>query len=278
VALKPDPKQPETASSGSGFRPRTRVEFLLRVDGREIVVNLPRLVVGRSSSCDVQLDSASVSRQHAVISVTEPGLCIEDLGSRNGVFVNGVLIGRRFVLQPGDRVRVGDHEIEVARLPGTEPESAEIEVVIDVEWEDLSTRRIDPLEVLGGIVDHALARGDHEEAEALLGGHLRVLLRETGSGAPLPGPSFLAASGYALRLAESSGRGLWLDYLFELHLNCRRLMPATLVSELFRIASVVRYQDRQVLRRYLELLTQDGARMGPDATVVLERLRRYGRL
>jgi hypothetical protein len=277
VAAHPSSKHATPAPVGSGFRPRARVEYLLRVDGMEIPFNRPRLVVGRSSTCDIQLDSPSASRQHAVIELEEKGLSVRDLGSRNGVFVNGVLIRQPLALEIGDLVRVGDHVIEIAPFGAhVEEESAELEV--DVEWEEVSTRRVDPIEIVRGIVDHALARGDHEEAEGIIGGHLRVLLREVESGRPVSPHVIQAASEYALRLADCGGQGAWVDYVIALHLHARQLLALATVRELFRLAPIARYRDGRALRSYLELLVTEGRELGTDAALVLERMKRYARL
>ena len=65
-------------------------------------------MVGRSSSCDVVLNDADVSRQHARISFEEgSGWVIEDLGSTNGVVVNGGRVDGRLRLSIGDQITLG---------------------------------------------------------------------------------------------------------------------------------------------------------------------------
>lgn len=67
-----------------------------------------RNVMGRHPDCDLVLESASVSRQHAQI-ICDGGLYyVEDLHSRNGTFVNGHLISGRKQLQDGDRLKICD--------------------------------------------------------------------------------------------------------------------------------------------------------------------------
>jgi phosphoserine phosphatase RsbU/P len=51
-----------------------------------------RAVMGRHPDCDLVLESASVSRQHAQILRDRDQFYVEDLHSRNGTFVNGQLI------------------------------------------------------------------------------------------------------------------------------------------------------------------------------------------
>jgi hypothetical protein len=267
-------KKPSTAPQ-SGSRLRAPLP-MLRVDGVDFPLNGSRLKIGRSTSSDIPLDGTAVSRQHAAITMRERTLVLEDLGSRNGVFVNGVLIVQPLPLENGDRIRIGEHEIEVV-TPG--PTGVALHTAsADGEDADPATARGDPLEVLGGIVDGALDAGDAEEAEALIAGHLRALLHEAQCGRPLAPASLIAATHYALRIAEVTQRGEWVDYVFDLHLCARRLLPATAIRELFRLASCTRYQDRKILRRYLEFVASQGLALGADTPAVLERLARYGRI
>ncbi|MCL1852629.1 MAG: DUF3662 domain-containing protein [Peptococcaceae bacterium] len=73
------------------------------------------VVVGRQQACDLALRDDEVSRQH--LNVFREGLrwCIEDLGSTNGTFVNGVRVDK-YILKPQDRVRLGQTTF-VFRMP-----------------------------------------------------------------------------------------------------------------------------------------------------------------
>jgi general secretion pathway protein A len=69
-----------------------------------------RLVIGRTSDNDLQIDSKFISRHHCQI-VTQTDSClIEDLNSTNGIFVQSKRV-RRHNLNDGDVVQVGQHEI-----------------------------------------------------------------------------------------------------------------------------------------------------------------------
>ncbi|HWX79453.1 MAG TPA: AAA family ATPase [Steroidobacteraceae bacterium] len=69
-----------------------------------------RLVIGRTPDNDLQIDSKFISRHHCQI-VTQPDSClIEDLNSTNGIFVQSKRV-RRYNLNDGDVVQVGQHEI-----------------------------------------------------------------------------------------------------------------------------------------------------------------------
>lgn len=63
--------------------------------------------IGRSPSADVFLDDVTVSREHAVISRSERGLVLRDLGSLNGTYVNRRRIEGDEVLEDGDEVQIG---------------------------------------------------------------------------------------------------------------------------------------------------------------------------
>jgi ribosome-associated protein YbcJ (S4-like RNA binding protein) len=65
--------------------------------------------LGRGRAASIVLPDPTASRVHARLTLGPTGASIEDLGSRNGVRVNGVRIDRRpFAIAPGDEVRIGE--------------------------------------------------------------------------------------------------------------------------------------------------------------------------
>jgi hypothetical protein len=65
------------------------------------------ITVGRGPHCDLQIITHFVSREHARLTLSGDATLIEDLGSRNGVYVNSVRVDRRH-LQQGDLVTIGE--------------------------------------------------------------------------------------------------------------------------------------------------------------------------
>ena len=76
----------------------------------DAVVTIPdgKAVLGRHPDCDIVLDAAAVSRQHAQILSDKGQFFVEDLHSRNGTFVNGQLIQGKHRLAAGDRIKICD--------------------------------------------------------------------------------------------------------------------------------------------------------------------------
>jgi|GEM_PF-1678250 len=70
------------------------------------------LLVGRGSGCDIGLPNPTVSRRHARLIFRDGAWIIQDLGSTNGLTVNGVLVGR-CRLYPGDRVGLGLQVVDI---------------------------------------------------------------------------------------------------------------------------------------------------------------------
>jgi hypothetical protein len=85
---------------------------LLLAEGRRHVIGAAGALVGRSRDCDIVLADANVSRRHAEIRPAAAGTwTIADLGSTNGVRVNGRQIQGVEALTAGDRIVLGTAEI-----------------------------------------------------------------------------------------------------------------------------------------------------------------------
>jgi hypothetical protein len=89
-------------------RARERREtVLLLLDGKRLIVGPTGVTLGRSSKCDVVLDDANVSRQHAELRPRGGSWVLTDLGSTNGSSVNGRRIDAPTVVKPGDEIELG---------------------------------------------------------------------------------------------------------------------------------------------------------------------------
>src|SRR5262245_42520957 len=82
-----------------------RQAFLIG-DGRRSMLSGERAVIGRSRDCDVVVADPNVSRRHAELRKGDEGWTVIDLGSTNGIKVNGRRVGQA-VLRPGDQITLG---------------------------------------------------------------------------------------------------------------------------------------------------------------------------
>ena len=71
------------------------------------------LSIGRADENDLVLDDTTVSRQHALVLESGERWFLEDRGSFNGTFLNGVRVqpGVRLPLRHGDRISFGSHAV-----------------------------------------------------------------------------------------------------------------------------------------------------------------------
>jgi len=177
----------------------------LRYQLQDIVLPAGVFVIGRGADCQLTLDDPQVSRRHAALRVDADGASLEDLGSRNGVFLNGVRVERSEPLHDGDQIRIGAQDFGYFGADGpAKPESSRRETIITTREEleashagpapiQLSELRAhDPddkveltragtgpmgavparasagLQIIGSVADKALALGRAEEAERIL--------------------------------------------------------------------------------------------------------------
>jgi DNA-binding NtrC family response regulator len=82
---------------------------------REVPLGLVTLTVGSSQECDVVLDDPEVSRHHCSLTLTEEGVMVRDLGSKNGTFIGGVEI-RVALLEPASELTVGSSRLTLRRV------------------------------------------------------------------------------------------------------------------------------------------------------------------
>ena len=150
--------------------------------GQVIPVTGPKFIVGRADDCHLKPRSELISRYHCAIIVEDGYVAVRDLGSKNGVYLNGERVSMEHELQNGDKLSIGPLEffvhITVAvkgqkkskvesvqeavtrtveiQAAGTEPDSKESEIA---DWllgagesdQDQETKTIESADVLAAI-------------------------------------------------------------------------------------------------------------------------------
>ena len=90
--------------------------LLSLTDGPSVQIDKPILLFGRHEECDVQLNSKKVSRRHCVLAQVGDVLIVRDLGSTNGVRINGERVAEG-KLRPGDELQIGNFKYQVCGDP-----------------------------------------------------------------------------------------------------------------------------------------------------------------
>jgi predicted component of type VI protein secretion system len=82
-------------------------------EGPSILLDKPIMLFGRNPECDIQIESRKVSRRHCCVAQVNDYLVVRDLGSTNGIRINGVrlLEGK---LHHGDELTIGSHRYRIS--------------------------------------------------------------------------------------------------------------------------------------------------------------------
>jgi hypothetical protein len=116
---EPDAPLPPAPSETMVYAPPPEPERAAEVatlswDGSSVEIEERVTVIGRSSECDITLDDANVSRRHAEVRRENGNWFVVDLGSTNGIEVNGKRTNRA-KLEHDDRIVLGQTEVTFER-------------------------------------------------------------------------------------------------------------------------------------------------------------------
>jgi pSer/pThr/pTyr-binding forkhead associated (FHA) protein len=232
-------------------------------------------VIGRSRSCHLIIDDDLVSRRHACLTFEEPiRLIIRDLGSRNGVFVNGKRIGvDARGLADGDIFTIGSEELHVfvekpdASLNSSAPKDSSLDdasrIVLKpaVATVPERTETTNDLDLIGAVADRALVAGHPRDAEKLLEMHLRSVLFDAQTHGRTTARVRQKAFEYGLRLAEATAKGEWFDYAVDLLCSEKSVCSQEQFAKLKHVAGLVPCVDTRRLKRYTAILRAEAPTM-----------------
>ena len=89
--------------------------------GQSFEITTAGLRLGRDPSNDIPLDDPAVSRFHGRVILHNAAIWVQDAGSRNGIFVNGVRVTANKQIKPGDKIAIGEH-VFIIELVDEDPE------------------------------------------------------------------------------------------------------------------------------------------------------------
>jgi hypothetical protein len=109
------PADTEAASAEDlGLEPEPEPAASVTIGGKAYDLRKPSMVIGRSKESDIRVSDPNVSRRHAEIRQEGSAYWIVDLGSTNGISVNGRNL-KRSKLDDGDRITIGSTEVVFGR-------------------------------------------------------------------------------------------------------------------------------------------------------------------
>lgn len=251
--------------------------FRLRFLDRAVTLAPGELVIGRAPTAHIRIDQSMVSRRHARVRTDADGVVIEDLGSRNGVLVNGELLRGPRRLVDGDAVRIGEVDftvqaarseadgrallppvrIEVAGGAGTEPDvqvtTAPSALLLEMADKSLSLGRADDAEwilvKLGNDIDTRLSAGQRLAPETL---------------------ERMSTSAIALALARE--KGTWIDWIFSAHHEAGRVLSPALIDTLHAAIRKLRHPASGAMSAYVEAMRESASGLGPSERFLVGRL------
>ncbi|MDR1962881.1 MAG: FHA domain-containing protein [Planctomycetaceae bacterium] len=136
--------------------------------GQVIPISGPKFIIGRADDCHLKPRSELISRYHCAVISEEGYVAIRDLGSKNGVYLNGERISMEHELKNGDKLSIGPLEffvhltVDVKGQKKSKVESISDAVTRTVEIQSASTK---PDEKEAEIADWLLAAGESDQEQ-----------------------------------------------------------------------------------------------------------------
>jgi hypothetical protein len=261
--------------------------FVLRCGSREIPLAEGGCLIGRGADCQVILNDALVSRRHAFLKVAEDRVTLQDLGSRNGIYINGDKIASSVVLSLGDEFIVGETPFMLTQGLGAPPPRPSPKPSIRVadnlapkappDASDQTggkldtTAHADLLGLLGTVADKSIAQGHPEQAERLLTRHLQMMLQAARGGRLTDLAELELAAKHAVKLAIATSKPQWVEFVFDLYAGAKVMIPAAIIDELYEVVRKVGTMNASALDRYLEVVRPRTESMLPAERFVLQR-------
>lgn len=286
------------------MRPCTLARYRLRFLLQEFDLVGPEVIVGRSPECHVTIEDPLVSRQHARIRFVDGAPLVSDLGSRNGVRVNGERINGEVELKDGDRLRLGTQELVFAVVKGREaqprptgfmrmcrscgtpyPEGAPNcpHCGADTGDEDtMSGVNIEPkrgwaFHMLGEVLDRAVATGRATEAERLLRRMAKDVDAELARGERLDPNQLAMAAACALRVAKLIGGTEWVAWTLGMHRRLGQMPAVEVIDQLEQLDTAAFPEIRAVVDQFVAWCGRQAEDAPPADLARLARLERVAR-
>jgi hypothetical protein len=266
------------------------VRYRLRFVLQELDLPQGGTIIGRSLDCHLTLEDPLVSRRHARIVVDETGARIEDMGSRNGVRVNGAVIHEPVGLRNGDRVRIGTQDFvfccvdgggrahsrttgqlrlcascrlpyprELLACPSCEATEQTDEDTLTGSGR--SAAHVWNVQLMVESLERALRLSRIEDAERIVQRAIAQIEEVIVAGGSLDGAALAALSGQATATSLASGDPAWAHWVLDVYGRICRVPPVGVIDRVGEVAAKHRPLFREA---FDQLLTRLDA--GPSAS------------
>ena len=275
---------------------RYRLRFLLQ----EFDLLPGDTLVGRSSACHISIEDPLVSRRHARLRVGDGDVTIEDLGSRNGLQVNGVAVDGSQRLQDGDRVRIGSHEVVFCAVEVQPQRALPSKPVTGFKWRcaecgqlyptDLDvcpecgeitprdertltgmaagSNRDWPTELLAEVLDRALGLELWQDMERILQRTRSSVDERLAVKEPVDSSGLARVALAALRLTGVRNTTRWADWVLSVYARLAQVPPEEVVSALTALPESQREQLAPAVALLVEAVYATGGPRPEDHAAV----------
>lgn len=247
--------------------------FRLRYLTNDVELFPGEFVIGRSEDCQLSIDDAMVSRRHAMLRVTPQGVTLVDLGSRNGLALNGKRVQQDTLLADGDRIMVGKHEL-VLRVQDSESKRnttnlartlgaidiRQLELESGSPAEEPSTKELSRIvasfATLAKLAEKTLAMGRAEEAERLVASSFSDFMGEVRKGTAVTAEQLEPFDTLALRLSGELSKASWVEWILEVHRASGVMLSGPTVEALLALGPRLKHLSRDVILDFVQAATE----------------------
>lgn len=275
------------------------MRYRLRFLSKEYDVGPTGLTLGRDPRSDIVLDDAMVSRSHARVVADSRGIRVEDLGSRNGLYLNGRRAAAVEVMRVGDVLTIGKQALTLLEagpvqtttdrsLRHTLPQIdvadlfAESDVEPSIKTSALgsllgpedatSIRRLELLRLLGEVAEKSVALGRPADAERVLSHVLEEVRAGLARGKTTDPELVHHAARRALFLAAACEKGIWVRYVLDVYMGAATVPPGDVADGIASLWSRFGVGQEAALGQLIDALSAPDRVQGPAERFTLGRL------
>jgi predicted component of type VI protein secretion system len=262
-------------------------------------IDLPHgeTVLGRSADANLTIEDPLVSRLHARIVIDEAGARVEDLESRNGVRVNGVIIRMPTRLSDGDRLRLGTQDLIFCKVERTAPRHTRTTGVLSLcancrmpypremvacpnceateQMEEQTLQGDEPIQDKGAwgtqllveALERAIAHGRRDDAERIVRRATAELEAHHAAGGAVDAKTLAGLATNASATSLATGDPAWAVWAMDMYRRMSRVPPPSVVRAWAEVLTKYAAALQGPLGRLVDQLRLNAAAQVPPGDV-----------